>query len=270
MSMKIAVRMDDITPDMNWNNFNFFLSLFEQTGISPLLGIVPDNRDKSLVCTAEVRRQELPRNSCEVDHQVNFFYSTVKSLENKGFVLAMHGFRHVYTTKCGGIFPLNRQSEFAGVPYDKQREMLENGREKLKQNGIDTDIFMAPAHSYDQNTLRALKEAGFTRMTDGFGKMPYIYRGLTFYPISFMLSRSLRQKDGVTTLVIHANTVTEADKERYARIFKEYGKNMISYSELLGMEPVARTVFGRVLEYLLAKCKYLLVRFRKDMLKHAI
>ena len=247
MSMKIAVRMDDITPDMNWDNFNFFLNLFEQTGIAPLLGIVPDNRDKLLACTAA--------------H--DDFYSTMKSLENKGFTLAMHGCHHVYTTKRGGIFPLNRQSEFAGLPYDKQRDMLKSGREKLKQNGIDTDIFMAPAHSYDKNTLRALKEVGFTRITDGFGKMPYIYRGLTFYPISFMMSRSLRQKNGATTLVLHANTVTEADKERYTKIFKEYGKNMISYSEYLEMKPVTRTVFGRALEYLLAKCKYLLVRLKK-------
>ena len=50
MGVKIAVRMDDITPDMNWNNFNFFLQLFEEAGITPLLGIVPDNRDQSLSC----------------------------------------------------------------------------------------------------------------------------------------------------------------------------------------------------------------------------
>lgn len=249
MSMKIAVRMDDITPDMNWDNFNFFLNLFEQTGITPLLGIVPDNRDKSL--------------ACEAAHDE--FFSTMKSLENKGFTFAMHGCYHVYTTKRGGIFPLNRQSEFAGLPYDRQRDMLKNGREKLKQNGINTDIFMAPAHSYDKNTLRALKEVGFTRITDGFGKMPYIYRGLTFYPISFMMSRSLRQKSGATTLVLHANTVTGADKERYTKIFKEYGKNMISYSEYLEMKPVTRNVFGSALEYLLAKCKYLLVRLKKRL-----
>lgn len=263
MGIKIAVRMDDITPDMNWDNFNFFLNLFEQTGISPLLGIVPDNRDKSLVCTAEVRQQELPCNSCEVDRRVNFFYSTMKSLENKGFVLAMHGYHHVYTTKRGGIFPLNRQSEFAGVPYYKQKEMLKNGREKLKQNGIDTDIFMAPAHSYDKNTLKALKEAGFTKMTDGFGKTPYIYRGLTFYPISFMLSRSLKQRDGATTIVLHANKLTEAEKDRYTKLFNQYGKNMISYSEYMQMQPTVRRFWQSAGEYLLAQCKFVLVRVRK-------
>ena len=244
MGGKIAVRMDDITPDMNWENFEFFQKLFKETGITPLLGIVPDNRDPKLSC--EAKRKD--------------FFEVMRGLKDEGYSFAMHGFRHVYSTKSGGIFPLNNYSEFARVPYDKQKEMLVLGREKLKKHGIDTDIFMAPAHSYDKNTIRALRETGFTKITDGFGKAPYIDRGITFYPISFKLSRSLKQKDGVTTLVLHANTVTETEKERYARIFKEYGKNMISYSEFLEMEPVKRSIFGRTLEYIMAKCKFILVR----------
>lgn len=249
MSMKIAVRMDDITPDMNWKNFNFFLKLFKKVGITPLLGIVPDNRDPKLSCGA-VRED---------------FYEVVRGLAKEGYSLAMHGCHHVYTTKSGGLFPLNRLSEFAKVPRERQKEMLLYGREQLKKNGIDTDIFMAPAHSYDKHTLMALKEVGFTKMTDGFGSAPYQYKGITFYPISMKLDRSLKQKKGVTTMVIHANTATEADKKRYARIFKEYGKNMISYSEYLKMEPVTRNISGRALEYLLAECKHLLVRVKQRL-----
>ena len=244
MSVKITFRMDDITPDMNWDNFNFFRKLFKETGITPLLGIVPENQDKKLCCGA-VRED---------------FYEVMKGLQKEGYCLAMHGFHHMYTTKSGGIFPLNNYSEFAKVSYDRQREMLMLGRKMLQKHGIEIDIFMAPAHSYDNNTLRALKETGFTKITDGFGKAPYRYKGIIFYPISFHLNRSLKQKAGVTTIVLHANTVTEADKKRYARIFREYGENMISYSEYLAMEPVDRNIFGRALEYLLAKCKFILVR----------
>lgn len=246
MSMKIAVRMDDITPDMDWENFNFFLDLFNKAGISPLLGIVPDNRDKNL------RR----RNAHED------FYELIKELEKKGFSLAMHGCYHVYTTESGGMFPLNNFSEFAGLSYEEQKELLSYGKERLKENGIETDIFMAPAHSYDENTLKALIELGFTKMTDGFGSKPYTYNGMTFYPISFRLGSSLKKKSGVTTMVIHANTVTEADKAGYAKIFEEYGKNMISYSEYLEMEPVKRGGIGRLWENLLARVKRLLVSLR--------
>ncbi|MBD5458183.1 MAG: DUF2334 domain-containing protein [Lachnospiraceae bacterium] len=247
MSRKIAVRMDDITPDMNWENFRFFQELFEKTGITPLLGIVPECRDEKLHCGE--RREN--------------FYEVMRELQAKGYSFAIHGCYHLYTTKKGGLFPLNNISEFAGIPYEKQKEMLAFGKTKLKEQGIDTNLFMAPAHSYDNNTLRALREIGINKVTDGFGKNPYTYKGLTFYPISFLLSRSLRQKDGVTTLVLHANTVTEADKKRYQRIFDEYGKNMISYSEYLEMKPVKRNFPGRIGEYLLAKGKFLAGRIRR-------
>ncbi|MDE5931636.1 MAG: DUF2334 domain-containing protein [Lachnospiraceae bacterium] len=247
MSRKIAVRMDDITPDMNWENFRFFQGLFEQAGITPLLGIVPESRDEKL--------------HCEEPH--DDFYAVMRALQAKGYSFAIHGCFHLYTTKKGGLFPLNALSEFAGVPYEKQKEMLAFGKKKLQEEGIDTNLFMAPAHSYDKNTLRALRELGITRVTDGFGKAPYTYKGLTFYPISFLLGRSLKQKDGVTTLVLHSNTLTEADKKRYQRIFDEYGKNMISYSDYLKMEPVKGTLPGRILEYLLAKGKFLAGRIRR-------
>lgn len=244
--MKIAVRMDDITPDMNWENFRFFQQLFEEVGITPLLGIVPENKDENL--------------HKEKAHQD--FYEIMKELQSKGWVLSMHGCHHIYSTKKGGMFPLNNFSEFAGVSYIEQKKMLEEGKRKLAENGILTDIFMAPAHSYDKNTLQALKELGFTKMTDGFGKRPYAYKGLTFYPISFQLSRSLNEKEGYTTMVLHANTITEDDKKKYKKIFKEHGKDMISYSEYLQEEAVKRSFFGRWKEYLMAKIKYLLVRLK--------
>ena len=244
--MKIAVRMDDITPDMNWENFRFFQKLFEEAGIEPLLGIVPDNRDENL--------------HKEESHQD--FYEVMKDLQKQGWVLSMHGCHHIYSTKKGGIFPLNNFSEFAGVSYTEQKKMLEEGKQSLLNNGIVTDIFMAPAHSYDKNTLRALKELGFTRLTDGFGKKPYTYKGLTFYPISFRLDKSLKQKSGYTTMVLHANTITEKDKERYTRIFKEHGKDMISYSEYLEAEAEKRGLLGRGKEFIMAKVKFLLTSMR--------
>ena len=48
MSMKIAIRMDDITPDMNWENFLRFKRLCDQHQIKPLIGVVPDNQDENL------------------------------------------------------------------------------------------------------------------------------------------------------------------------------------------------------------------------------
>ena len=46
--MKITIRMDDITPDMDWESFEAFERMFRKYGIRPLLGVVPDNRDPKL------------------------------------------------------------------------------------------------------------------------------------------------------------------------------------------------------------------------------
>ena len=66
------------------------------------------------------------------------------------------------------MVPLNDFSEFAGLGFEQQFAMLEKGKAILESHGIKTDIFMAPAHSYDRNTLNALQKLGFTKMTDGF------------------------------------------------------------------------------------------------------
>ena len=46
--MKIAVRMDDITPDMDWEKFLAFKEILDAHDIKPLIGVVPDNKDENL------------------------------------------------------------------------------------------------------------------------------------------------------------------------------------------------------------------------------
>lgn len=244
--MKIAIRMDDITPDMDWEKFLAFKEILDKQGIKPLIGVVPDNRDENL-----------HRAKAAGD-----FWEYVRDLQENGWSVALHGWQHIYTTKKGGLFPLNRFSEFAGLSFEKQREMLEKGTAVLKQNGINTDLFMAPAHSYDRNTLKALKELGYCRMTDGFGRRPYTWQGVTFYPISFMMSRSLKKKRGYTTLVVHANEISDEGMERYRKMFAEHKDKFISYDTYLEQESVRRGFWGHCREHMLATTKRLLVKVK--------
>ena len=98
--MKIAVRMDDITPDMDYAKFDRFRQMLDRHGICPLIGVVPENRDRMLHCG-----EEHPD-----------FWEMVASLEKSGWSIAMHGGYHIYTTKKGGLFPLNHLSEFGVFP----------------------------------------------------------------------------------------------------------------------------------------------------------
>ncbi len=248
--MKIAVRLDDITPDMDWERFLKFKQLLEQYQIKPLIGVVPDNKDNNLI--KKPKSDKAPAD----------FWAYVKALEEEGWVIAMHGYQHIYATSKGGMFPLNNFSEFAGLSYEKQKQMLCEGKALLKEKGIVTDLFMAPAHSYDRNTLKALKEAGFQKITDGFGNKPYLWKGLTFYPISFRLGSTMKKKNGYSTMVIHTDTISEEEMQRYANYFKREEVRWISYREYMQQPVVKKTLPGRWLEWFMAKGKYLAGRLR--------
>jgi len=244
--MKICIRMDDITPDMDWAKFLRFKELCDLYQVKPLIGVVPKNEDKNL----------------SIDKPREDFWAYIRALQEEGWIVAQHGYVHVYTTNEAGIFPLNHFSEFAGVEYSEQYEALRLGQNILREHGIETDIFMAPGHSYDKYTFKALENLGFWRITDGFGKQPYIRDNMVFYPISYSKSSALRAKSGYTTFVVHTNTMEENDFKQYEQMFEKNKSRIISYAELLTIEPKIRGVFGKLGEYVMASAKSALVRMR--------
>lgn len=244
--MKIAVRLDDITPDMDYEKFYNMKQILDTYQIKPLIGVVPFNEDKNLM-----------RNPKMED-----FAGFLQGLTKEGWVVALHGYEHLYSTSKGGLFPLNHFSEFAGLSFEKQDEMIAKGKEQLASWGIATDIFMAPAHTFDKNTLKALKKNGFTHMTDGFGKQPFVRNGLIFLPIAIKQSDCYKEKEGYTTLVYHTNTMDDTDFERCKKMFDDNRESLISYEEMLKQTPRKRGMFGNLWEFGVATCKHLLVKLR--------
>lgn len=246
--MKTAIRMDDITPDMDFEKFYRVKKMLDTYQIKPLIGVVPYNQDFNL-----------KKNPVLED-----FSGFLKLLQSEGYEIALHGCYHVYTTSKKGMFPLNDFSEYAGVSYEKQDEMIRKGKARLQEWGIETDIFMAPAHTYDKNTLKALAANGFKRITDGFGTKPYIRSGLTFYPIAAKRSECFSDKEGYTTLVLHANMMEEKDFQRLEQQLKENKGKFIPYSGYLNVDAKKRGMMGNLVEYITAMAKYVLVRVRES------
>lgn len=248
--MQITIRMDDITPDMDWAKFERFKKILDAHNIKPLIGVVPSNKDN-----------KLKKNPARED-----FWDYLKSLVEEDWMVAMHGYEHVYCTHNGGIFPLNDKSEFAGLSLTKQDDMIREGKRILKQNGIITDFFMAPSHSYDRNTLKALRKNGFHRITDGFGTEPYEMDGLVFYPISISRSRTLASKeDGIVTFVYHTNTMTDKDFESFEKLFDK--AEVVSYSEFMKHDAATRTTKEEIAEFMTAKAKNTAVKIRRNIRK---
>lgn len=191
MSPRFVIRLDDVCPGLKWSAMERAQRVFEANGIKPLLGVVPDNRDPQL----------------DVSPPRGDFWPWLRERAKAGWTIAQHGYQHVYGTKDAGCLKINRRSEFAGLPYDEQREKLRLGRELLGAQGLPTDVFMAPAHSFDALTLKALKELGFTTVTDGFGLYPFERDGLTFVPQLFATPRHFGF--GVYTVCLHLNEMSD-------------------------------------------------------------
>ena len=246
--MKIAVRLDDITSDMDYEKFYKMKQILDTYQIKPLIGVVPFNEDKNLM--QGPKHEDFP--------------GFLQGLLREGWSMALHGYEHLYSTNKGGLFPLNHFSEFAGLSLEKQNAMIAEGKEQLANWGIETNIFMAPAHSFDRNTLKALKKNGFSYMTDGFGKKPFVRSGLVFLPIAIKQSDCYKETEGYTTLVYHTNTMEEKDFERCKKLFEDNKKSLISYEELLKQSPSKRCFIGNLWEYDLATLKHILVKIRTN------
>ena len=266
--MKIVIRLDDISPGMDMGKFRRFKRLLDEYHIKPLIGVVPENLDPKLDSYRDEEETEQKPSKGREDNPDDEmrekdypFWHLVRNLQTEGWIIAMHGLHHVYTTKKGGMLPLNKQSEFAGIDLEKQITMIAEGKKILGGHGIATDFFMAPSHSYDRNTMTALVENGFRRITDGFGKKAYRRYDMTFYPISFKKDAVLKDNsEGYTTFVVHTNTLNGDDFAYYEKVF-ESGK-VVSWDEWLLEEPVEASDFHGVKEYLMARFKYIAVHKR--------
>lgn len=204
--------MDDICPTMSNERFARFASLFKANDIRPLIGIVPDNRDANL----------------DIDSANPNFWSDMRSLvKDHGWSVSQHGDTHVYETRDGGLLNINANSEFAGLPYDVQRGKLQHGAAILKDQRLATDIFMAPSHSYDRVTLKALVDTGFKTVTDGYSFYPYCKNGLNFVPCQSGRPREF--PFGVVTIAIHANTTTDDGLAAYEAFIKRQKGNILPY-----------------------------------------
>ena len=241
--MKTAVRLDDITPDMNHVKFERVRLILNENGIRPLIGVVPYSKDETL-------RIEKPDGD---------FDKLIKELQDEGWIIALHGYNHLYTTKSKGLFPINNFSEFAGVDYDKQEVMIRQGLAQLREWGIEPTVFMAPGHTFDANTIKALKVNGINKITDGFGNRPYIRNGMVFYPISSRRADCISDKDGYSTYVLHTNTMSDKGIEDFERMIKDHRDCFISYDEYMAVTPQERGVLGNIKEYMMATAKHILV-----------
>lgn len=215
---KFIIRFDDITPTMAWSKFCNIEKTMVDFNIKPIMGVVPLNRDAQLV--AEPAHED--------------FWGVVKGWKAKGWTIAQHGYTHEYVTRDPGILKISHGSEFSGLPYEEQHRKLKAGKEILKANGVWQPVFMAPAHSFDRNTITALTSLGFKGLTDGYGVYPYKIGNINAVPQLFSLP--VHFGFGIYTICMHVNTMTVQQISRIDSLLRKDHSRFVSFDEALAVE----------------------------------
>ncbi len=128
-----------------------------------------------------------------------------------------------------GILKINNRSEFAGLEFEEQLGKLKEAINIFNKNRIATSIFMAPSHSFDMNTLKALEKVGINQITDGYGLFPYRIENIIFLPQLFAKPRKL--PIGLYTFCLHLNTMSENEIDKIGVFLEKYHTLAISVGE---------------------------------------
>lgn len=225
------LRLDDASPYMNDANWIRMEQLLDAYSVKPIVGIIPDNRNQKLRGFGEA----------------SMFWERAERWQEKGWTLALHGYNHVYETKDGGLNPVNQRSEFAGVSLELQKEKIKKGYQILLQHGLRPEIFYAPAHTFDRNTLLALKEETDIRIiSDTVANDVYYEDDFFFIPQQSGKARKLPFK--TTTFCYHPNIMTDADFTALKSFLNSYGNHFGSFSDLT-LKKRKRGAYDKVLRF---------------------
>lgn len=210
---KYLMRLDDASVYRDIQKWERIENLLDKYHVKPLVGIIPDNQDPSII-------QVYPK-----DEE---FWSKVSAWQSKGWSLALHGCYHRYVTKEGGINPVNKRSEFAGVAYDEQCEKIKHGMQILKEHNVCPDIFFAPSHTFDRYTLLALKkESNIRVICDTIANDVYYQDGFYFIPQQSGRVRNL--PFAITTFCYHPNMMNE---HAFYQLEKFINKNFLKFTNV--------------------------------------
>lgn len=227
------LRFDDLCPTVLRRQWEPFLPLIEEFGIRPILAVVPDNRDRKLMCN-------------EPDPA---FWARMRAMEAAGATIALHGYQHICRSLGKSLLPLHHHSEFCGISRDKQQQWIESGLQILRGHGLNPRIWVAPRHGFDRNTLAALRRAGIKTLSDGFARVPFKRGGVTWIPQQ--LWGPVEKSKGLWTICVHPNTARETQVEQMRGFLRQHAAQFTSVDRVIAeLQPRKLSVPERVYEML--------------------
>jgi len=143
---------------MNWTIWSRIDEILTIRRIKPILAVIPDNRNPAFF----------------IEKGYQSFWDYIRERQRHGWSIGMHGYQHLYVTRCSGILRLNPFSEFAGLPEEEREAKISKAIEVFKANDVRPELWVAPAHSFDEVTIKVLKKYGIGVISDDFSLYPYV------------------------------------------------------------------------------------------------
>lgn len=209
------LRIDDLCPTVHRRSWLRLYGILREFGIRPILAVVPDNQDPEL--------QPSPPDP--------EFWNQMRGLASDGAAIAIHGYQHRCTKRGKSLIPFHRRTEFAGVPVEEQRAMLEAGLAMLRAERLNPLLWVAPRHGFDRNTLAALREVGIGYLSDGLTRRPFARGGIVWIPQQIW--EPVEREQGLWTICLHPNSVTGSKAEGLRMFLKRHASQFTSFDRVI-------------------------------------
>jgi hypothetical protein len=214
--LQYLIRLDDLCPTNDLQKWERFFKLFDRYEIKPIIAVIPDNQDPKL-------------NACGSFNPD--YWQMVRQLQNKGYTIGMHGFEHRYQNKNSGLFKLNKRSEFAGLALHTQEAKIKAAVKIFKRENVQASLFIAPAHTFDTNTLIALvRNSEIQTISDGLLKSPYTRLGFRWIPVQ--LPEATVKANNTWTFNYHPETCSDEAFYKLEEFIAKYHTRFVSISDL--------------------------------------
>ena len=228
------IRLDDAAEYMDIPKWQKAVELINSFGVCPLIGVIPKCEDPDFVGKYEYNAS---------------FWDIARSWQEKGCIMALHGFKHTTKPAKGGLNPIHDRSEFVSLSLEEQKQKIRDGYNILIEQKIKPRVFFAPAHTFDKNTLLALKEETPIRIiSDTIANNVYKVDDFFFLPCQQGKCRSLPFK--FVTISLHPNEMKENDFANLDSFLKTNASTCIKSFNDLPLLERSLSFYDRLLRFL--------------------